>query len=146
MDTFHIIDWESSKQRRVSHSSYGAEILACTDVDDRGYGIKEALSSIFQNQTFKPKLNVDSKGVYDTITTLHEGRDYRLRQTVQRIRDSFESGDLDYLRLIQGFVNIADSLTKKNYVSQRLLNRIAYTGMLKLPTHRYFEVDNKTWK
>lgn len=34
---------------------------------------------------------VDSKSLYDTITTLHENRDYRLRQTVQRKRDSFES-------------------------------------------------------
>lgn len=28
---YHVIDWASSKHRRVSHSFYGADILACTD-------------------------------------------------------------------------------------------------------------------
>jgi len=45
-DILHLIDWTSAKQRRVSYSSYGAEILACTDADDRGYRIKQALKSI----------------------------------------------------------------------------------------------------
>lgn len=33
---YYLVDWSSNKQRRISHSSYGAEILACTDGDDRG--------------------------------------------------------------------------------------------------------------
>lgn len=40
---FHPIDWKSSKKRRVSHSSYGAEILACADADERGFYVKQAL-------------------------------------------------------------------------------------------------------
>lgn len=34
---FLLMDWASKKQKRVSHSSYRAEILACveTDTDDR---------------------------------------------------------------------------------------------------------------
>lgn len=35
--TYHIIDWASTKQRRVSHSSYGAEILACAGTDYRDF-------------------------------------------------------------------------------------------------------------
>lgn len=71
--TFHIIDWTSSKQRRVSHSSYGAEILACSDADDRGFYIKEALKSITRVNT-KHVLHVDSRGLFDTISTLHDGK------------------------------------------------------------------------
>lgn len=37
IDIFHTIDWTSSKQRRVSYSAYGAEVLACADADDRGF-------------------------------------------------------------------------------------------------------------
>jgi len=33
---YHILDWQSIKQRRVSYSSYGAEILACMEGDDKG--------------------------------------------------------------------------------------------------------------
>ena len=142
---YHIVDWASSKQRRVCHSSYGAEILACADADDRGYNLKIALTSLFPHAFFRHVLNVDSKGLYDTITTLHEGRDYRLRQTVQRIRDSFEPGELDVLRWIQGVVNMSDALTKRNPVSFRMLNRIACSGTLELPAHKSFEVDSEKW-
>lgn len=143
---YHIIDWACGKQRRVSYSSYGAEILAFTEADDRGYNVKQALKSISPADDFRHILNVDSKGLFDTITTLHEGKDYRLRQTVQRIRDSFEARELDVLRWVQGRVNIADALTKHSHESQRLLNRIATTGLLCLPPHRSFALDRHSWK
>lgn len=143
---YHIVDWASVKQKRVSYSSYGAEILACTEADDRGFNIKMAIQSLTTDNTHVPHvLSIDSKGLYDTITTLHEGREYRLRQTVQRIRDSFESGELDTLRWVQGIVNIADALTKRNTTMHRMLNRIAVNGKLELPTHKSFELHSKEW-
>lgn len=45
---YHVVYWASRKQRRVCHSSYGAEILACADADDRGYNLKLAMTSLFQ--------------------------------------------------------------------------------------------------
>lgn len=86
---FNAINWTSCKQRRVSYSSFGAEILACAEADDRGFYVKQAIQSIFDDLKVRHELNVDSKGLYDMITTLHEGKEYRLRQTVQPIRDSF---------------------------------------------------------
>ena len=90
-------------------------------------------------------LLVDSKGLYDTITTLHEGKEYRLLQTVQRRRDSFESRDMDVLRWIPGSVNISDALTKRNPTSHRLMNRICSSGILELPHHRSLELDSSEW-
>lgn len=142
---YHVVDWASRKQRRVCHSSYGAEILACADADDRGYNLKMAMTSLFPSDKFRHVLNVDSKGLYNTITTLHEGRDYRLRQTVQRIRDSFEAGEVDTIRWVQGKANIADALTKRAPLSYRMVNRITSSGTLQLPAHRSFEVDTETW-
>lgn len=144
-DVYHLIDWVSCKQRRVSHSSYGAEILACTEADDRGFNLKQAFKSIAPHDEIKHTLIVDSKGLYDTISTLHEGEDYRLKQTVQRIRDSFESGDIDVLRWVQGKANIADALTKRNREMHRMLSKITRTGRMDLPRHRYFDLDSKTW-
>lgn len=88
-DVFHLVDCLSHKQRRISHSAYGAEILACADGDDRGYHIKNCMAELVQHKEVTLTLHVDSRGLFDTITTLHNGREYRLRQTVQRIRDSF---------------------------------------------------------
>lgn len=48
-DIFHMVDWTSHKQKRVSYSSYGAEILACATADDRGYYLKEALTPYSQD-------------------------------------------------------------------------------------------------
>ena len=58
-----VIDWANRKQRRVCHSSYGAEILGRADADDRGYNLKKAISSLFPLDSFKHTLNVDSKGL-----------------------------------------------------------------------------------
>ena len=43
MEAYHTIDWHSARQRRVSYSSFGAEILACADADDRGFNLRQGL-------------------------------------------------------------------------------------------------------
>lgn len=103
------------------------------------------MMSLFPGHVFTHELNVDSKGLYDTVTTLHEGRDYRIRQTVQRIRDSFEEKELNVMRWVQGPVNISDALTERSTHSQRMLNKIAHGGLLSLPKHRTFAVDSERW-
>lgn len=82
----------------MSYSAYGAEILATTVGDDRGYYYKTAFHYLFPQTPVGHELNIDSNGHHETIITLHEGKDYRLRQTVQRIRDSFEAKELETIR------------------------------------------------
>ena len=127
----HVTDWSSSKQRRVCYSSFGAEILATADADDRVFNLREAIRSLFAGSSMTPirsSLHVDSRALYDTVSTLHESKDYRLRQTVQRIRDSFEAKDLDALVWIPGTSNIADALTKRNPELQKRLAVVCSTG------------------
>lgn len=88
---------------------------------------------------------MDSKGLFDTVTTLHEGRDYRLHQTVQRIRDYFEFEEITMLRSVLKPVNVADGLTKRNPNSQRLLMRLLESGVLQVPIHDTFAVDSERW-
>lgn len=64
-----------------------------------------------------------------------------LRQTVQRIRDWFEPEELDVLKWIQVFANIADVLTKHNPNSYRLMSHVLSTGTLDLPKHNSFSLD-----
>ena len=141
---YDMITWNSSKQKRVCHSSYGAEIFACTEADDRGFYIRTSMESIMERK-LEHTLCVDSNGLYDTITTLHEGHDYRMRQTVQRIRDSFQSKELSRLRWIAGNVNVADARTKRNPLMHRLLSRITVDGVIELPPHDVKEVSSETW-
>lgn len=77
---FHVLTWSSHKQRRVSYSSFGSEILAAADADDRGYDLKLSYDAIFTRNKMRHEIFVDSRGLLDTITTVHEPREYRLKR------------------------------------------------------------------
>lgn len=134
------------KLRRVIHSSYGAEILACADADDGGYCLTQTVQKISRRKKVMRDLNVYSKGLDDKIKRHHEGNDYRLRQTVQLIRDSFQSEDLDSLKLIEGFVNLADPLTKHNPASFKPISTVLTSGKLELPNHDSYTLYCSEWK
>lgn len=128
INRFYALEWISVKQRRIFHSSYGAEILACADGDDKSYFLRMAMRSLFTSINMRNELIGDPMGLYDTISTLHEGSEYCLRQTVTRIRDSFGSGDLDVLKWISGVSYIADALMKRNKTLWKLLNNVTASG------------------
>ena len=138
-------DWGSKKQRRVTYSSYGAKIFAYFDADDYGLNLKHAYRSVFEKHDFPHVLIVYLKDLFDTITTLHDGREYRLRQTLQRVWDSFESQEINLMRLVRGPANVADAITKRSTHSHRFLKRSVRTGKLELPQHRSFELDSEHW-
>ena len=126
---FHAIDWQSSRQNRLSFSSIGAEILAAAASADRSSLFSEGLNYITKPIISMPlSIVLDSLGSHATITTLHEGKDYRLRPTVARLRDSYESKEIDEIIWIPGQQNIADALTKSNIVIQKTLGKILVEG------------------
>lgn len=71
---------------------------------------------------------VDSRELFDTITTLHDNKEYRRRKTVARIRNSIQSHELDILRWIKGQNNHADALTKRKYNMWRELHKALASG------------------
>lgn len=125
---YHPLGWTSHKQKRVSYSAFGAEILAAADADDRGYDLKLSIQAILRDRNVTHELYVDARALFDTITTLHEPREYRLRKTVARMRDSFENGELDSVKWIDGKTNMADALTKSNAELSLRLNRMMARG------------------
>lgn len=126
---YHVYDWYSSKQKRVVYSSFGAEILASADADNRLYGLKIGLASL-TNHDIVSELLVDSKSLFTCVTTLSDQREYRLRRTVARIRESFDSEELNHLRWISGNSNLADAATKWNPQVWALLQSVLNTGVL----------------
>lgn len=128
---FHALDWSSGKQTRVSFSSVGAEMLAAVTSADRGGLLAERFQSVYNSNVKLPLvLCIDSFGLCTTINTLHEGSDYRLRPTVSRLRDAYETGEIEVMQWIPGKDNLADGLTKRNIQSQKNLNKTMTSGLL----------------
>lgn len=115
----------------MSFTSIGAEILAAATSTDRGALMAECLQ-VVNGSTFPLPfvLTINSHGLYSTVTTLHEGTDYRLRPTVARMRDSFESGEISVMQWIPGRLNLADALTKRNVEMYRELNQVMTTCVI----------------
>lgn len=142
---FHPVDWTSHKQSRISYSSYGAEIFAAATADDRGFYFKDAINRLFPHVITNQELVVDSRCLFDTITTLHESSEYRLRPTVQRMRNSFESNGLECMRWVPGKINVADALTKRSAELGRILNHICSDGYLDIDLDNGYFVNSATW-
>jgi hypothetical protein len=113
---YFMTDWHSASLKRVAFSSTGAEILAAANAADRGL----ALTAIVRQFASAPKdvlfeLTLDSRRTLDTMATLREGKDFRLRPSICRLRDAFSSGEINIMRWAPGLKNFADALAKRNY-------------------------------
>lgn len=94
----------------------------------------------------KNELNVDSECLSDTISTLHEGRKYHLRQSVQRMIDYLYTEELNSVRWIHRFANPADAVTKYNEIKFLLVNGIPFRNFLVRPKHFSLVSDTSEWK
>ena len=93
----------------------------------------EQLQVLHQSDTCLPYVRtVESHGLYSTVTTLHEGQDYRLRPTMCRMRDSYETGEISVMQWIPGKQNLADALTKRNIVMYKTLSEVLVSGTLRV--------------
>lgn len=72
---------------------------------------------------------VDSRELFDTITTPHVPRGYRLRKTLVRIKDAFESNKLNGVKWINGRTKMVDALTKWNWEMAEKLNIMLVIGI-----------------
>ena len=108
--------------------------------------LKSAVLEMFPGSPFQHELLVDSKSLFETITTLHNSGDYRLRKTVARMRDSFESQELNVLRWIPGTENYADAMTKRNQRLNAKLTRMLQTGLWALDYSHGAKLDSAEWR
>lgn len=65
--------------------------MASSDAEYRSYYLKQDIKSILGGDTIRQFVHLYCSGLLDSISTLRDGKEYRPRKTVQRIRDSFES-------------------------------------------------------
>lgn len=60
--------------------------------------------------------------------------------------DSFDSCEIDFLKLVQAKVNIADGLTKYNPNIFQIANRITVDGVFEILFYQSFKLDRTSWK
>ena len=103
--------------------------MAIAEAQNYGSALKIAIERICERKV-PFELNVDSRSLFDTITTQHESKDFPLRQAVRSLRESYEAGELSTLRWIAGKTNPADALTKRGAYTAPLLSTMCCTGGL----------------
>lgn len=75
-------------------------------------------------------------GTYSTITTLHEGADYRLQTTVIRMREPIDNREIVSAQWIMGLSSFPNAISKRNIQIFRKLNYLMESGVL--PEHSLF--------
>lgn len=108
---FHQMTWGSHGEKKVSYHAFGAEIRAASDQDDLSYDQNLPYDEIFLSK-MRHETFVDSRGLFVTITTVNEPREYRLKITVAKMRDALEDGELNRVNCMKLRYNLADSLRK----------------------------------
>lgn len=63
--------------------------------------MKMYFNDILPNVKQPNEIMVESCDLFDTITTMHEKKEYMLRKTVERIRNALESGYLEEVKWIE---------------------------------------------
>lgn len=92
--------------------------------------MKHALISLTISESIRHTLHAYYRGIFDKISTLQNGKEYRLRKTVKRIRYIFESCKIDVIRWIRTAKNIADGLAKRYPDINREINNFSAPGTL----------------
>lgn len=112
----------------MSFSSFRADILTVADANDWEYYLKLSYDSIFIKSKMRHHRFVDSRGFFDTIITVNDPWEYRLKITVAKIRESFESGESKGVNWIHGRRNLADALTKWDAEASKCSNEVLNSG------------------
>lgn len=71
-EVIHPVNWTSHKQKQMSYSEFGAEIIVATDAVDHVCGLTFLYQAIFPAMNLKQIMLADLRRPQDTITTIHE--------------------------------------------------------------------------
>ncbi len=110
---FHPLHWASHKSKRPVKSVGSAETLAAGSAIDEGKLLVKAYEELLQIQT-DLLIAVDSKDLYDTLSTCRNATDKSIRADVSVIRYEFETQNVNRMIWVSGKSNLADPLTKPN--------------------------------
>ena len=121
------ISWKSNKVRRIARSTLAAETLVFTDGCDAAYFINQLaqeaqiVSSDSQILTY-----TDNKSLHDSVNTIAQVTDRRLRVEISAIREMQEKEEIT-IKWISKEKQLADCLTKRGAPCSSLVS-VLQTG------------------
>ena len=128
---FHTIQWHSHKSKRPVKSIGAAEILAAGEGIDEAKFLTNAYKALL-GVHIDLQLVVDSKDLYDSLSTCRNSIDRSIRVDVSVIRYEFETHKVNKISWIPGKVNLADPLTKPNSPLTFPLQLTMFSGALSI--------------
>ena len=108
---FHLISWQSQKQRRVASSRLVAEAIAA----NAGFAAAIHLQQVLPPFWFARApihLVMDSKGLHHFLATQKTPWDLSATTAINQIRIDYEAGIIDSIVWVPGIENPSDDLTK----------------------------------
>ena len=127
----HPLVWHSRKTKKRVISTLGHETLSCIAGFSTAFYIKHLLIECLNSGMQGLTMVVDSRSLFDNITTSHQPDDDQLKVHVAILRQAFDEKVLNEIIWTPGKYQLADSLTKENRVAVELLKQVLVDGILK---------------
>ena len=127
--TFHTVSWSSRKSDKPVKSIGAAKIPAASDAIDEGNVMKKAFE-VLLNINVRLILAVDSKNLYESLSTTHQSSDRSIRAEFSVIGYEFETHNIDQISWIPGKVNLADAVTKQDRCLFQALQLSMFTSKI----------------
>ena len=121
---FNIMSWSSNKIKRVVHSVFGAETLACVDATAEAQFVRQLLSEVLYKDPRKLIIPitafVDSRQLSDQVKSTSTCADRRVRLDIAELREEVSTGLIKSVNWIPTSAMLADGLTKKGACCKNL--------------------------
>lgn len=134
----NLIQWSSSKCKRVTRSVLASELYAMIYAFDAACVLKFTLDAIM-SQSVPLILCTDNFSLYECLVKLRTTKEKRLMIDISSIRETYELRQVAEIVWIKGTSNPADSMTKSN--SNQTLNEMIASNCYKLEKEAWVERD-----
>ena len=128
----NIIDWTSTKIKRVVRSTFSGETLAMVAAMDRGIILRHMLQQLMYGLV-NITLYTDCKSLYDHIHAINNNiTEKRLLIDINQIKQNLETGTIKSVKWCSSKEQLADAFTKA--MTPHILINIVRQGILPRPS------------
>ena len=114
--------WQSRKLRRIAHSTLTAETLALCDAIDAGICLRDMIKELCE-VNLPIRCFTDNQSLVDSIKSLKNPQERRLRTDIASIRESVSCDNLEVIH-VDTSRQLADCLTKNSKMAAQKLKNI----------------------
>jgi len=136
---FNIVSWSSNKIKRVVHSVFGAETLACVDATAEAIFVRQLLSEILYRDPKKQIIPitglVDSRQLHDQVRSTGLCTDRRVRLDIAELREEVSNGVIKGIVWVPTGEMLADGLTKKGVCCKNLCTTLETAEIEDIPKY-----------